>query len=86
MMVLKKAERILNGIESMTMRTMVEMLYVDKLPGSTVRQELGLTEWQYKQARKSIEDAESMALVKWHSGWEKSKSEENFPKPIDSTP
>lgn len=62
---LKRAERILNGIQSRTMRTFVVMLYVDGLPPEKVREELNLTEWGFRRARECIEQAPDMQSVKW---------------------
>lgn len=63
---LKAAERIINSIPSMTMRTFVVMLYVDHLPDITVRRELNMTEYGFNRARDAIENAENMGAVKWH--------------------
>ena len=63
---LKEAEKILNGISSLKMRTFVVMLYVDQLPDIAVRRELNMTEYGFNRARDSIEQAESMEAVKWH--------------------
>lgn len=62
---LRKAERILNGIESRSMRTFVVMKYVMDVPDAEIRRELNMTEWGFNRARKSIEGAENMASVVW---------------------
>ncbi len=62
---LKTAERILNGIESRTMRTFVQMFYVDNITKSKVMRELDMTEYAFERARESIEQAQDMAHVKW---------------------
>ena len=40
---LKRAERIINAIESGSMRAFVSMMYLDNIPGNEVRQKLNLT-------------------------------------------
>lgn len=62
---LRKAENILNGIRSETMKTFVRMFYVDQLPQAEVMRDLEMTEYQFSRARKAIEDAESMRKVNW---------------------
>lgn len=63
---LAKAEKIINEIESVQMRSIVTMLYLDQKPDTEVRKALGLSRWVFDNCRKTIEDAESMAMVKWH--------------------
>lgn len=63
---LKAAERILNGIPSIPMRALVTMLYVDGLTGEQVRRELNLSEWRFRKARDSIEQAVDMQNVRWN--------------------
>jgi hypothetical protein len=62
---LKVAERIVNGIESRTMRAFVVLMYIEGLPPEQVREELNLTEWGFRRARESIEQAEDMKSVVW---------------------
>lgn len=62
---LKNAERILNAIPSLTMRAFVIMLYVDGMSAEQVKRELNLTDWNFRRARDSIEQAEDMQSVKW---------------------
>lgn len=62
---LKAAEHILNGIESRTMRTFVQMYYVDHIGKADIMRELDMTEYGFKRARTSIEQAEDMAHVLW---------------------
>ena len=64
---LREAERILNGIESRTMRTFVTMKYVMDVPDAEIRRELNMTEWGFNRARRAIEDAENMASVVWRA-------------------
>lgn len=63
---LREAERILNGIESRTMRAFVVMKYVMDVPDVKVRNELNMTKWAFDKARKRIEQADNMADVIWH--------------------
>jgi len=62
---MKKAERILSGIRSCQMRTMVTMLYLDNVPPSAVQAVLHMSRWAFENARNAIEDAPSMEEVKW---------------------
>lgn len=61
----KEAERIVNGISSHQMRTMVTMLYLDNVMGSAVQSVLHMSRWAFENARAAIENAENMACVKW---------------------
>lgn len=63
---LKEAENILNGIPYESMRAFVELAYVEQLGAKEIRGYLNLTERGYRTARESIENAPSMADVKWH--------------------
>lgn len=62
---LKKAQKILNGIESVTMRTFVVMKYVMDVPDTRIRAELNMTYRGFDRARKAIEGAHDMQSVKW---------------------
>ncbi len=62
---LRKAERILNGITSISMRTFVMMKYVMDIPDSQIQKELGMTRRKFERAKRCIEDAETMSMVKW---------------------
>lgn len=62
---LKDAERILNGIESQTMRTFVQMYYIDDISKAEIMRELNMTEWKFNKARENIENAENMKKVVW---------------------
>ena len=62
---LRKAEKIINGISSRTMRTFVVMLYVDALPAEAIRRELNMTRYGFDRARRAIEEAPDMARVVW---------------------
>ena len=62
---LRAAERILNGIESRTMRAFVVMKYVWDVADAEIRRELNMTEWGFNRARKAIEEAENMGAVVW---------------------
>ncbi len=63
--IFRAAQRILSSIESDTMRAFVTLLYVDDLPPAEVRRRMRLTEWGFRRARDTVEEAESMALVVW---------------------
>lgn len=62
---LRHAQRILNGIESLSMRSFVLMRYVMHLPEAEIRRELNMTRWGYDRARRSVEEAPDMASVTW---------------------
>lgn len=62
---LKECERILNNIQSTTMRTFVQMYYIDDISKAEIMRELNMTEWKFNSARKSIEEAENMQKVAW---------------------
>lgn len=62
---LRRAQRILNGIESPSMRTFVLMKYIMGCGAKEIRQELNMTEWGYRRACRCVEDAENMGTVKW---------------------
>lgn len=63
--ILRKAQRILNEIESRTMRAFVMMKYVMDLPDAKIRRELNMTRRGFDRARRSVEDAPDMAAVRW---------------------
>lgn len=62
---LRAAQRILNGIESRSMRTFVIMKYVMDVPDTDIRDELNMTRTGFNRARRCVESAECMAAVKW---------------------
>lgn len=62
---LKKAQEILNGIGSESMRTFVKMKYVFSIADTDIRRELNMTRRGFEQARKCVEEAPDMASVKW---------------------
>lgn len=62
---LRRAQRILNGIESRTMRAFVMMKYVMDVRDSEIRRELNMTRWGFDRARRSVEDAPDMESVRW---------------------
>lgn len=63
---LKTAERILNAIESRTLRTFVQMFYVDNIKKAEIMRELDMSEYAFERARTSVERAPDMAHVRWH--------------------
>lgn len=62
---LRKAQNILNGIESRTIRTFVMMKYIMGVPDANIREELNMTRRRFDRARRAVEEAPSMAEVKW---------------------
>ncbi len=67
---LDAAEKILNGIESHTMRTFVLMKYVMDVPNMKIMEELNMSKWRFEQARRCIEEAPNMAHAKWKERYE----------------
>lgn len=63
---LRKAEKILNSIENINMRTFVLMRYVIGASDMDIRKELNMTRRGFERARKCVESAHNMASVKWH--------------------
>lgn len=63
---LKAAQKILNGIESRSMRAFVTMKYVMDVPDAQIREELNMTRTGFNRARRCVESAERMSSVKWH--------------------
>lgn len=62
---LRKAQKILNSIESRTMRTFVEMKYVMDVSDTEIRKELNMSKRGFYRARAAVENAPCMAAVKW---------------------
>ncbi len=62
---LKAAQKILNGIESRSMRTFVIMKYVMDVPDTDIRDELNMTRTGFNRARRCVESADCMAAVIW---------------------
>lgn len=62
---LQEAQKILNGIESRTMRTFVMMKYIMNVSDANIREELNMTRRGFDRARRCVEEASCMAEVKW---------------------
>ncbi len=62
---LRKAQKIINGITSQSMRTFVVMKYVMGCSDTEIRCELNMTRRGFDRARRSVENAKDMAAVKW---------------------
>ncbi len=62
---LRKAQKIINSIESVTMRTFVMMKYVMDVPDTRIRAELNMSYRGFDRARNAIENAPNMASVAW---------------------
>lgn len=77
---LRTAERILNGIESQTMRAFVVMKYVMDVPDAEIRRDLNMSEWGFNRTRKAVEDAENMACVLWRERYILEDDKKKFPK------
>jgi hypothetical protein len=66
---MRRAERILNGIESQSMRAFVVMKYMMDIPDMRIREELNLTRTGFERARRCVEDAERMSEAVWREKW-----------------
>ena len=77
---LRAAERVLNAIESRTMRAFVVMKYVMDVPDAEIRRELNMSEWGFNRARKAIEEAETMASVVWRERYILAEGNKKFSK------
>lgn len=62
---MKRAQRILNGIDSGTMRTFVLLRYVMDAADVDIQREMNMTRRGFERARRAVEDAQEMAAVKW---------------------
>jgi hypothetical protein len=62
---LRRAQRVLNGIESRNMRAFVMLKYVMGVTDAEIRRELNLTRRGFERAVRAIQDAPDMASVKW---------------------
>lgn len=62
---IKRAEEILNGIQSRSMRVFVIMKYVFDIPDTDIRDRLNMTRRGFEKARRAVEEAPDMAHVKW---------------------
>lgn len=62
---LKRAEDILNGIPSETMRVFVTMRYLLDMSRKEIMGRLNLKRWRYEEMCQAIEQAEDMQSVVW---------------------
>lgn len=62
---LKRAEDILNSIQSRTMRTIVTMRYVMAIPNTEIMERLNLKRRRFEAMCRCIEEAEDMRSVRW---------------------
>lgn len=62
----RKADSILENIESATMRAFVRMKYVSGASDVKIRDTLGISRRGFSRAKECIESAPCMAAVKWH--------------------
>ena len=67
---LKRAEDILNGMENENARTFAVMMYVMQESPQEIRSALNMSEWGFRQARRAMEQATRMKLVKWSGRWQ----------------
>lgn len=70
---LDEAEKILNGIQSRTMRIFVMMKYMFDLTDAEIQSKLNMKRRRYEQARKAIEQAPDMAHVIWEERYKLKK-------------
>jgi hypothetical protein len=62
---LRQAERVINDIPNLNMRTFVNMLYVLDMTPAQVKSELNMSRWKYQQAKETVEKARDMKSVRW---------------------
>ena len=62
---MRKAQNIVNGIASDSMRAFVVLKYLLNLPDTEIREALNMTKYGFEQARKCIEEAPDMESVVW---------------------
>lgn len=62
---LRRAQRILNGIESQSMRAFVLLRYVMHVSDAEIRRNLNMTRRGFERAKNSVESAPRMSAVKW---------------------
>lgn len=62
---IRKAQRIIEGIENRSMRVFVEMKYIDDEPDTKVMKALRMSRRGFERAKKCVEEAPCMAAVKW---------------------
>lgn len=62
---LNRAERIINSIESRSMRAFVVMRYCMNMPDAEIRRELNMSEYGLNRAKKAVEEAKNMTSVVW---------------------
>lgn len=74
---LRRAEDIINGISSPSMRAFVVMKYVDDVSDAAIRRELGMSEYAFKRARDAIEQSESMQAVNWREKYYIDENDQN---------
>ena len=62
---IRAAKRIMNSIPTQSMRTFVDMRYVMGVSDVDIRKELGMSKRGFYRAREAIEQARTMAEVRW---------------------
>lgn len=77
---LRAAQRILNQIESLTMRAFVMMKYVMGLRDGEIRRQLNMSRRGFERARRSVEEAPDMASVKWKERYIVNEKKSDFSK------
>lgn len=62
---MRHADRIMDSIMSLSMRTFVDLMYVEQLDKQDVMERLHMTEWEYRKRREAVEKADCMESVAW---------------------
>lgn len=62
----KRAWKVIDDIESATMRAFVKMKYMSNYPDTKIRSKLNMSRRGFERAKECIESAPCMAAVKWH--------------------
>lgn len=63
---IRRAQKVITGIESLTMRTFVKMKYISGASNAKIMAGLGMSQRGLSRAKKCVEEAPCMAAVKWH--------------------
>lgn len=62
---MREAEKMINSMESRTMRAFVTLKYLLDAPDAEIRRELNMTRTGFARARRAVENAKCMADVRW---------------------
>jgi len=61
----RKAERAIRRIQSEDARMFVRLYYMARKTKRETMEEMGITEWTFRNLRERVENAEDMAGIRW---------------------